>query len=160
LESSHKLWTIFDTRTTRKFVSLTSLKLHLKRSNYTLDRAVISMKANFDVKRMQYLTRTCPKLTYLEICGSGVIGESLTSALPLAKSLQTIVCGANCEIVLSAVQSVLKICQNTILDATFLRVKGNRMGFLPNQWPELHSLRSLNLRSSGHVMLDVVSSVH
>lgn len=160
LESSHKLWTTFDTRTTRKFVSLTSLKVHLKRSNYTLDRAVISTKANFDVKRMQYLTKTCQKLKYLEICGSGVIGDSLVSALPLATSLETIVCGTNCEISLPAVQSILRICQKTLLEATFLRVKGNRMGFLPNQWPELQSLRSLNLRSIGDVMLDVVSHLY
>jgi F-box/TPR repeat protein Pof3 len=157
LESSHKLWTTFDTRSTRKSVSLTALKLHLRRSNYSLDKAVISTKAKFDVPRMQYLTRTCHKLKYLEICGSGVIGDSLTAALPQAKSLETIVCGTRCEISLAAVQSVLKICQKTLLEATFLRVKGNRIGFLSNQWPELRSLRTLNLRSSGDMILDLVS---
>jgi F-box/TPR repeat protein Pof3 len=118
------------------------------------------MKAKFDVTKMQYLTRTCKKLKHLEICGSGVIGDSLIAALPLAKSLEAIVLGTNCEIGLNAVQAVLKICQKTLVEATFLRVKGSRYGFILDQWPELQSLRTLHLRSSGEVMLDEVSSNH
>ena len=158
LESSHKLWTTFDTRSTRKPISLTSLKLHLKRSNYMLDTAIINMKAKFDVIKMQYLTRTCQKLQHLEICGSGVVGDSLTAALPHAKNLRTIVLGTNCEISLSAVQLALKTCQKTLVGATFLRVKGNRFGFMLDQWPELRFLKTLHLRSSGDVMLDEVNS--
>ena len=135
-----------------------SLKLHLKRSNYTLDKAIISMKAKFDDTRMLFLTRTCKKLKYLEICGSGVIGDSLTVALPHAKGLETIVLGQNCEISLAVVQSVLKICQQTLVETTFLRVKGNRYGFQLDQWPELQSLRTLNLRSSGTSILSMVSA--
>ena len=160
LESSHKLWTMFDTRMTRKPVSLTSLKLHLKRSNYTLDTAVISIKAKFDVTRMQYLTRTCKKLRRLEICGSGVVGDSLTAALPLAKSLETIALGANCEISLKAVQLALKTCRKTLVEAAFLRIVGNQFSFVPNQWPELQSLRALHLRAHSPLLLDVVSSTN
>ncbi len=156
LESSHKLWTTFDTRYTRKSVSLTSLKLHLKRSNYTLNKAIISIKAKFDITRMQYLTRTCAKLEYLEICGSGVIGDSLTSAMPFAKNLRTIICGTNCEISLAAVQSVLESCRNTLVEASFLRIKltGLRPYF---KWPKLQFLRILNLRSPVEILLDLVS---
>jgi F-box/TPR repeat protein Pof3 len=107
---------------------------------------------------MQYLTRTCQKLRHLEICGSGVVGDSLTAALPHAKSLQTIVLGTNCEISLGAVQLALKTCRKTLVGATFLRVKGNRFGLMLNQWPELQFLRTLHLRSSGDVMLDEVST--
>ena len=156
LESSHTLWTTFDTRNIRKPISLTALKVHLKRSNYTLDTAVISMKAKFDVVRMQHLTRTCKKLKYLEICGSGVIGDSLTTALPYAKSLERLVVGKNCEIGLTGVQTVLKICQQTLVEAVFLRIKNPWGGYLGN-WPQLKSLRSLNLQFIGTASLDVVS---
>jgi hypothetical protein len=125
-----------------------------------LDKAIISMKAKFDDVRMQYLARTCKKLKYLEFCGNGVIGDSLTRALPLVKSLETIVLGKNCEISLAATQSVLKICQQTLVEATFLRVKGSIFQYVPDQWPELQSLQTLNLRSSGDVLLDLVSTHH
>ena len=118
------------------------------------------MKAKFDVVRMQYLTRTCQKLRHIEMCGSGVIGDSLTASLPHAKNLEMIVLGTNCEISLSAVQLALKTCQKTLVGAIFLRVKGSRVGFLSNQWPELQSLGTLHLRSSGDVMLDEVRKRH
>ena len=125
-----------------------------------LEKAIISMKANFDGPKLKYLTRTCQKLKYLEICGSGVIGDSLISALPLAKRLESIVCGVNCEMSLASVQSILKINQKTLLEATFLRIIGNRIAVPQNQWPELHSLRILNLRSSADYILDIVSHIH
>ncbi|KAG0652565.1 hypothetical protein D0Z07_0160 [Hyphodiscus hymeniophilus] len=147
LESSHK--------STRKPVSFNALKLHLKRSNYTLDRAIISTKAYFDVKRFEYLFRTCKRLSTLEICGSGVIGDTLVSALPRAKCLETISCGVNCEISLRTVQTVLRTCQETLREATFLRVKGSMAGFVPNSWPELRRLRILNLRCFGDAILEI-----
>jgi F-box/TPR repeat protein Pof3 len=158
LESSHQLWTTFDTTYTRKPISQTSLKVHLRRSNYTLDKAVISMKAKFDATKMKYLTRTCKKLRHLEISGIVVIGDSLTAALPLAQSLQTLILSRNCEISLAAVHSALKACQKTLVAATFLRVKGSRTVFIPDQWPELQLLRVLHLRSSGDAILDAVSA--
>src|SRR6266496_6029777 len=96
LESSHKLWTTFDTTSARKPISKSSLRLHLRRSNYTLDRAIITTKARFDLEKMKYLTRTCKKLKYLEMRGSGIIGESLTSALPEARSLEKIIVWEQC----------------------------------------------------------------
>ena len=152
-----RLWTTFDTSSTRKSVSLTSLKQYLRRSKHTLDKAIVSTRAQFDIPKMQYLSRTCQELKYLEVCGSGVIGDTLVSALPLAKSLGTIICGAHCEISLSSVQSILKITKNTLSVAAFLRVKGSRAGFTRNLLAELQSLKTLNLRSSGAALLDLVS---
>jgi F-box/TPR repeat protein Pof3 len=107
--------------------------------------------------KMQYLTRTCKKLKILEICGTGIVGDSLTSALPLAKSLETLSVGANCEIKLASVLLALKSCQKTILEATFLRVEGRKIVTVPEVWPQLHSLQSLNLRASGGFILGEVS---
>jgi hypothetical protein len=93
---------------------------------------------------MAYLTKTCKRLTYLEMNGSGYIGESLISALPFAQNLATIVVSERNEVTLSAVLSALTICQNTLVEATFLRVKG-RMRFT-DKLPELKLLEKLQLK--------------
>lgn len=145
LESSYKLWTTFDTTSARRPVSLHSFKMHLRRSRYTLDNAIISLRAKFDGNKMKYLTQTCKQLTQLQIHGIGVIGDSLTTALPFAQNLSTLTVSGNCEISLSAVLLALKTCQRTLVEATFLHVVGK---FNPNNpWPKLESLRSLNLRT-------------
>ncbi|KAH8589686.1 hypothetical protein B0O99DRAFT_331748 [Bisporella sp. PMI_857] len=144
LESLHGLWTTFDTTYTFGSISQNSLKVYLRRSNYTLEQAVIHSKAQFDAKKMAYLTKTCKRLTYLEMNGSGYIGESLISALPFAQNLATIVVSERNEVTLSAVLSALTICQNTLVEATFLRVKG-RMRFT-DKLPELKLLEKLQLK--------------
>jgi len=124
LESSYKIWTTFDTTRTRKAVSQNSLKIHLRRSNYTLNTAIISARSQFDAKKLTFLTKTCKQLKHLEFNGTGIIGDSLVTALPFAKSLTSITISTNYTIGLSAVMSVLKICQETLKHARFLRVQG------------------------------------
>jgi len=98
--------------------------------------------------KMQYLTRTCKKLKILEICGTGIVGDSLTSALPLAKSLETLSVGANCEIKLASVLLALKSCQKTILEANFLRVEGRNFVAAASFSPKSESsgIRRLHIR--------------
>ncbi|TAQ84769.1 hypothetical protein B7494_g6925 [Chlorociboria aeruginascens] len=157
LESSHKLWTTLDMTSTRRKVSLHSLKKHLRRSNYTVDRAMISLKAGFDSVKMQYLIRTCKSLRHLEIHGQGIVGDSLTSALPLARNLETILVSKNTKISLVSVEQALKAVHTTIADASFLNVlcRPNEMARL-KQWPMIQSLKTLNLRSSSCEALDTL----
>lgn len=157
LESSHKLWTTLDTSSTRKPISQNALKVYLRRSNYTLDNATINSRAQFDDKKWTYLMKTCKSLTHLKVNGAGLIGNSLTTALPLASSLTSIIVSANCEISLSAIITVLQCCQKTLVDAKFLSV----VGFSgQGHWPMmLASLQSLDLRTR-HPMampLDIVN---
>lgn len=61
--------------------------------------------------------------------GNGVIGDSLTAALPFAQSLTSLSVSANYEISASAVLNALNICKKTLTHAKFLRVKGNMFDF-------------------------------
>ncbi|CAG8951570.1 hypothetical protein HYFRA_00007486 [Hymenoscyphus fraxineus] len=145
LESTHKLWTTLDTTSTRKPISLRSIRAHLKRSNYTLERAVITMKARLDSEKIGYLTKTCKCLRLLEMNGSGAIGTSLIFALPRAKSLESIAVSRNTEITMTDVQAALRSCQATLLEAKFLQIGGhfqvsNSLGF-----PRLEKLQTLVL---------------
>ena len=158
LESSHKLWTVLDTSYARKPVSQRSLRAHFKRSNYSLDRAIVTMKAAFDASKWNYLFRTCKKLRRLEILGTGFIGDSLNASLQLAQSLEVITVSKNCEITVSAVQLALKTCQKTLVDATFLKMKGTKQfGGMLGPWPKLESLKTLHFRATGDSLLNIVS---
>ena len=105
------------------------MKVHLRRSNYTLENAIINSKANFDAIRMSYLTKTCKQLKNLDFTGSGTIGDSLIAALPFAQRLTSLNVSANYEISASTVLNALNICKKTLKHAKFLRVKGNMMDF-------------------------------
>ena len=100
---------------------------------------------------MSYLTKTCKHLKNLELTGSGIIGDSLTAALPFAQSLTSLTVSANYEISVSVVIKALNICKNTLIFAKFLRVKGNMMNFgqlkaesLKKLYMRTHSEGSLN----------------
>ena len=140
LESSHKLWTTFDTTQATRKVSQPALRAYLRRSNYTVDEAIVKSAA-VDAAKLQYLTRTCTKLQRLTICGSFLIGESLTSALPLAKSLQSLKISP--QITMGSVVEALRHVQATIVDAEFEHVLyGGQSQFT---WPRLETLRVLRV---------------
>lgn len=131
-----------------------SLKVHLRRSNYTLENAIIHSRAHFDAIRMSYVTKTCKKLKYLELTGTGVIGDSLTAALPVAHSLTSLVVSANYEISRTSVLSALNICKNTLTEARFLRIKGNMMDFGNLK---LEHLKTLHMKTHDEGSMDTVS---
>lgn len=98
---------------------------------------------------MEYLARTCKHLRHLQITGGGVIGNSLTVALPFAQSLSVLIVSGNCEIGPTAILSALKTCQKTLVNASFLRIHAKRDEAFyqwPNEWPKMESLKSLDLR--------------
>ncbi|KAF7918203.1 uncharacterized protein EAE98_009815 [Botrytis deweyae] len=149
LESSHKLWTTFDTSITRRGLSQKSLKAYLRRSNYTVDEAVLRYDT-IDAAKLQYLTRTCIKLQRLTIYNKNiaVIGETLTSALPFAKSLQYL----NVQMFRISFQSVLESLrhvQATIVQAEFMEVHhtSRDAGCI---WPRLENLRDLKVCNGSH----------
>ena len=145
LEASPKLWTTFDTRATRRPVSLHSLKMHLRRSKYTLNKAIINWRAKFDGAKMEYLMRTCKQLRHLEMDGSGgVIGDSLTNAIPLAQNLRTLTVSGTCHITPKAMLLALTTCQKTLVSGVFLVAEGKIDRDDP--WPRLESMESFELR--------------
>ncbi|KAM0135901.1 hypothetical protein ACHAQE_005854 [Botrytis cinerea] len=144
LESSHKLWTTFDTTSSRRSLPQKSLRAYLKRSNYTVDEADIRYDT-IDAAKLQYLIRTCTKLRRLTMrnINNAVIGETLTSALPLAKSLQYL----NLQMFQISFQSVLESLrhvQATIVEAVFFGVHHTPRdaGCI---WPKLEKLRNLDV---------------
>jgi F-box/TPR repeat protein Pof3 len=131
-----------------------ALKVYLRRSNYTLESATVHSRAQFDDKKWAYLTKTCKNLSRLKINGAGVIGNSLTNALPITSSLTSITVSANCEISQFAVAKVFHCCQKTLVDATFLAVVGSRTN---GHWPTLPALQSLDLRARKGMPVPMVS---
>ena len=140
----------------RKLISQKSLTIHFRRSKYTLDRAILTMKA-IDSKRLAYITKYCKTLKELQMHGSGMIADSLALALKDAKELETLYVSRNTEITLSAVQTALGQCKSSLVTATFLKITGPRGGFLSDRWPAMPSIKTLHLESDGQSVLDIVS---
>lgn len=156
LESSHKLWTTFDTTTALRPVSLHALKMHLRRSQYTLDKAIIGWRADFDASKMAFLTRTCKELRHLELPDSSVTGDSLIGALPLAQNLSTLIIGGNGLTSVTVMLQALTTCQKTLVMAVFPGVKAS---ITPKEaWPMLESLEHLEIRvfESNHHIFELV----
>ena len=107
---------------------------------------------------MKYLTRTCKNLKYLEISRVGVIGDSLTSALPLASSLRTFTVSDGCDISVPTVLKSLKACSGTLEEGHFSGIAPSR-GLVPMEWPNLGSLKVLTLQvqKSETATLNIVS---
>jgi len=142
----------------KKTISQKSLKVHFRRSKWTLDRAILSMKA-IDAQRLGFITKSCRMLKELQMHGRGMIGDSLTLALSDAKSLETLYVSQNTEMSLSTVQSALRICKSSLVSVTALRVTGPRGGFLAGRWAVMESLKTLHLESDAQSALDIVSAV-
>ncbi|EPE29442.1 RNI-like protein [Glarea lozoyensis ATCC 20868] len=136
LESSPKLWTTLDTTYAKKNVSLSSLKAYTKRSNYKLDRAILSNRC------------------LVEVRGSTMIGESLKASLPFAQSLESIVLSKNTIIGINSAQQALECCRTTLTHVKFLHLKGSRLAGA-GTWPMLPKLKSLCLKAEGDYLLDV-----
>jgi len=96
-------------------------------------------------------------LKELQMYGRGMIGDSLTSALSNAKGLETLYVSRNTEMTLAAVQSALRLCKDSLVTITVLKITGPRGGFLAGKWPEMGSIKALNLESDGESVLDIVS---
>ena len=158
LESSHKLWTILDTTSVKKTISQKSLTIHFRRSKWTLDRAILTMKA-IDAQRLAYITKNCKMLKELQMHGRGMIADSLASALKDAKSLENLYVSRNTETTLSAVQSALGHCKNSLVTATFLNIRGPRGGFLAARWPVMGPIKTIHLEADGESCLDIVSGI-
>ncbi|KAM3074201.1 hypothetical protein ACMFMG_002978 [Clarireedia jacksonii] len=161
LESFYKLWTTLDTSGAKRPVSQKAIRAHVKRSNYTVDQAILS-QGSIDAQKLQYLTKYCKNLWQLKICRPGYIGETLLSALPMAKSLTELEISERCSITLSAVLSALNLVKDTIEVAEFSSVTSARIGNV--FWPRLEALRALHLtavENSGliHNLLDVIPNI-
>ncbi|TVY17100.1 F-box/TPR repeat protein pof3 [Lachnellula arida] len=148
LESSHKLWTTLDTTYAKKSMNHKSLKAHLKRSNYTIDHAIITLRAGLDPQKMTYITSSCKNLCRLEIRGSGFIGESLTKSVPYSRSLNAVSVSGSCAITSSAVYETLASLRKTITEAYFLCVKGS-LHPNPRDLPQLDCLKTLHFKAAG-----------
>lgn len=155
MESSHKMWTTLDTSKVKRPVSLNSLKVHLRRSNYTLDKAIINSRSQFDAKKFTFLTRTCKQLKDLRLVGNGIIGSSLLESIPLAKNLTSISVAVGYEIGISTVSSILEICQKSLAHASFRAVTSARGTMQFKDGLKLDALEDFTLDMYNHVPFDM-----
>lgn len=158
LEAIPDLWTKLDTTYCRKSMSFMSLQIHLRRSKYTLDSALVTMKANYDSKKMGYLMRKCKELRELRIHGQGLIGESLSSSVPMALNLKVLHVSHATEASLGTVQSCLKNCKQ-IEEMRFGKVQGSATSLRDDAWTiaKNEHIKRLELRSNKKPRLDIVS---
>lgn len=150
LESSHKLWTTLDTSITRRGLSQKSLRAYLRRSDYTVDEAILRYDT-IDAAKLQYLIRACTKLQRLTIHNknNAAIGETLTSALPFAKSLQYFNLQMF-EISFRSVVESLRHVQASIVEAEFMGVHHTSRD-ASCMWPKLEKLRVLSMSNGIYV---------
>lgn len=158
LEGQPDLWTELDTTYCRKSMSKKSLIIHLRRSKWTLDSAIITMKANIDWEKMRVLTKNCKELRELRIHGQGLIGESLSDSVPLAKNLKVLHVSHITEASLGTVQSCMRTCQQ-IEDIRFSKVQGSATSLRDGAWTvaKNENIKSLELQSNKKSRLDIVS---
>ena len=156
LEASHDLWTELDFRHASRPVRLESLKAHLRRCNYMLNRAVINMNRSiFSAKYLDYITKTCKQLRYIELFSVGFLGDSLLAALPAAHSLRTLVIKGS-EMTLYSVSEALNICpQLEVFECDSVKLAH----WIRPHWPQLDALRSLKLASRGSSDIDPMQLV-
>lgn len=156
LESSPKLWTTFDSANVKKAISGKSFKVHLRRSHWTLDRAIIGMKANIDRDKLTVMTKNCKKLREVQFVGIGLVGDTLVKAMPHAKSLDTLLVGRGISISLSTVQTLLRDCKESLTNVTFLNMAGSPGGIIAGRWTASESLKSIRLQANKDSCLDIV----
>lgn len=107
-------------------------------------------RGGFNDAKLTYLTKTCKQLQTLEIRGPGLIGDSLTKALPNAQSLKTLHVHSNCQIPLACIPAALELTRATLKEASFLSINSNsRIQALNLQWPgpAFEMLTTLRLRA-------------
>lgn len=118
------------------------------------------MRANFDAQKMSFLTKTCKVLRSLELNGNGVIGASLTLALPKANKLESIVVSKSTEITISYAKEALEYCQETLIEAIFLRVKAHNLTSGSLEFPLLEKLQKLVLCALNDYPISPVSNAY
>lgn len=157
LESMHKLWMTLDTTSARKSIGFTSLKAYLRRSNYTLEHAIISTKAGFDSSKLQFVTEKCKRLKILDMRGFGIVSGSLAAALPHAQQLASLTTAKNLEVTLSGVAEAIKATRKSIVTASFLNVVGaSPHSASPNFTFLAQNLKELEIRSRQTLFVDLV----
>lgn len=156
LEGHKELWTTLDTSYAKKAISLKSLQVHFRRSNYTLDRAFVTLKACVDVRKMKHLTTSCKQLRELHISGVGFIGDTLVSALPGAARIETLTISPNTEITLHHAQLAIHKCRSSLTEIKFMNIVGSKIAFIPGRWPMAESIKSVHLNSVVDACLDFV----
>jgi hypothetical protein len=134
-------------RSAQCFVRLDSLKAHLRRSNYGLERAFLNFNPQvFGGKSLEVLTRLCKRLSYLEITSTGYLGASLLAALPKAQNLRSLII-KGAEMPILSVAKALRSCPQ-LHTAEFHVIKSAPMNTQVT-WPQMDSLTSLRLNIRG-----------
>jgi F-box/TPR repeat protein Pof3 len=143
-------------RSARRLVSLRSLKAHLRRSNYCLNRAFLTMNHQvFNGRNLEFLTQSCKQLDYMEITSFGSLGDSLLAVLPKAQSLRTLII-KRAEVSLSSVVKALSCCPQLQV-AEFYHVTVTSWDDWV-VWPQLNSLTSLRIEIWGQEGFNLVCS--
>ncbi|RKF63329.1 putative f-box tpr repeat containing protein pof3 [Erysiphe neolycopersici] len=155
LESFRSLWTTLDTTYIHNLIPVKSLKIFLRRSNYTLYRATISLKCLADRSRLQYIVETCRFLKELELRGSHILDNTQFHLFSSAKEIEKLYITQNVLVESKLMQNMLKNCCQSLVEVRFSNVQGSRYEFINFKWPKLDALKSITLRASDNGAIDM-----
>ncbi|POS86546.1 hypothetical protein EPUL_002628 [Erysiphe pulchra] len=157
LESFRSLWTTLDTTHIHNLIPVKSLKIYLRRSNYTLHRAIISLRFLADRSRLQYIVETCRFLKELEIRGSLDLDDTQFHLFSSAKEIEKLYINQNVLVTCKLMQNMLKNCNQSLVEVRFSNVQGSKYDFVNFKWPKLHALKRITLRASCYGVIDMNS---
>ncbi|CAD6500958.1 BgTH12-06659 [Blumeria graminis f. sp. triticale] len=148
LESMRYLWTTIDTRYARRPIASRALQAYLRRSNFTVNRALVNLRSFAHERKMKYLMETCRGLRDLRIYGYGYIEKALTNSLAIAGGIQKLHLSESTRVTISTMILSFKACQKTLIEAKFLCVIGVEV-VSKQSWPKMNALSSIHMAFCG-----------
>ncbi|KAF3939880.1 hypothetical protein ABW19_dt0208762 [Dactylella cylindrospora] len=104
ISSNARFWSLLDFSRAKKPVKRDALKNCIKKSKYTLTKAVINRIQGFNDTTLIDMVSMCKDLEYLRLM-DGMFGSSLTHAMSLTKSIRILI--LNCLIPFTTLETLL-----------------------------------------------------
>ncbi|CAD6500960.1 BgTH12-06666 [Blumeria graminis f. sp. triticale] len=154
LECTKTLWTTLYTSRACQPISLKALEQYLKRSDSTVDNALLHLESFADKANMEYLTNTCHRLIDLRIHGEGTLSQSQAAFLATAKGIQKLHLSQDTQVTCQTMVFISDICRQTLKEAKFLHVKEKEIRAVTS-WPRMNALTSIHMDFVGFCALNL-----
>lgn len=150
IEGDTRIWKTLDLSTTKRALPKKSLLQYLKRSDFTLNKAIIKMfHGGGSAQTIRIIATKCRQLEYLSVATryyETSVGASLLDNLPMAKNLKTLILSQTCEVSLKMISKMLEACR-TLSTAEFHNATYDYKEGSPRWTTELPCLTHLVLKS-------------
>lgn len=138
LVGTKSLWKKLDLGQAKKLIAPPGLQAYMRRSQYSIDTAVIKMVPLGVEWIIATLIKYCPDFKYLAIKASYAgawIGDSLIYYLPMAEKLETVIVMTTCSISLHSINNIIVSCKSLKV-AEFRNTRPSE-GLTAYAWPQL-----------------------